>query len=597
MILNSLTIDGYKSFRKKAELPISSRTTILIGPNDHGKTNALMAIEKLNPDNLFTPLEINDRLRNKEHASITFSLGLHKSEIDSLYDANRSSMRPDDGTIIVQSTASRDFMTVVDILAASGTIEAVARVERPLSFPLLDELTENLRAEFSSILRAILPKVVFFRSETLRQTADAVNSSTLEQNEVMQGVFRLAGIWEERERLLSGNTRTNNEDLREASKLLTKKIRENWTQGRDLEFFLEYVGNDIRLTIKDTAKTVTPLAERSEGFTSYFAMRMLLVARTQLARPNGYIFMFDEPGLNLHPKGQVDLQNVFEDIAQTNQIVYSTHSVFLINKNHPDRNHLIFKNEEGSNVDKKPFVGGWAKVKEHLGLYLSANFLFSDKILLAEGATDEIYVPLIVQGLIGRGQFDGDLNALAIHSSLNESEMISSAGIYLREQRQPAILVDGDGEGDKRKTKIERWSKRINRKCPVINLSDYKDAPCSIEDFLEPTTFKEAVVAACEQAIEEGVIEAKYQDWGTRLQERLQGKDGKTSGKRLQEALEELFGEAISDVWIARKYSAMIQNNNPNTANYWKEKPILNLVKGIWTALELPKREDLAPFA
>jgi hypothetical protein len=125
----------------------------------------------------------------------------------------------------------------------------------------------------------------------------------------MQGVFHLAGIWDDRELLLSGNTRQNDDELREASKRLTTEIRKNWTQGRDLEFHLEYVNNDIRLSVKDTAKTVTAVAERSDGFTAYFAMRMLLVARTKQTVPNGYIFLFDEPGLNLHPKGQVDLQN------------------------------------------------------------------------------------------------------------------------------------------------------------------------------------------------------------------------------------------------------------------------------------------------
>ena len=190
----------------------------------------------------------------------------------------------------------------------------------------------------------------------------------------MQGVFRLAGIWESRERLLGGNTRRNQDELRDASERLTSRVRENWTQGKDLEFFLEYVASDIRLTVKDKAKTVTAVSERSNGLTAYFAMRMLLVARTDQASPNGYIFMFDEPGLNLHPKGQVDLQNVFEDIARTNQIIYSTHSVFLINKNYPERNHLVYKNEHGSNIDNKPFVGGWAKVKEHLGLYYLQTF-------------------------------------------------------------------------------------------------------------------------------------------------------------------------------------------------------------------------------
>ncbi len=72
--------------------------------------------------------------------------------------------------------------------------------------------------------------------------------------------------------------------------------------GQDLDFILDYVNNDIRLTVKDTARTVTAVEERSDGFTACFAMRMLLVAAPTKPTPNGYLFMFDEPGLKPPPE-------------------------------------------------------------------------------------------------------------------------------------------------------------------------------------------------------------------------------------------------------------------------------------------------------
>lgn len=158
-------------------------------------------------------------------------------------------------------------------------VEFVRRVGKPLELKA-QALSDETRSAVATVLLPMMPKVFLFTPAVLRQLPDTVNPSTLEANEVMQGVFRLAGIWETRSELLYGNTRQNQDKLREASEALTTQIRKNWTQGKDLHFYLEYVGNDIRLTVKDSAKTVTAVAERSDGFTAYFAMRMLLVART-----------------------------------------------------------------------------------------------------------------------------------------------------------------------------------------------------------------------------------------------------------------------------------------------------------------------------
>jgi predicted ATP-dependent endonuclease of OLD family len=501
MLLSAATISGFKSFRKPVEILFSGRTSVLIGPNDHGKTNVLLAVERLAPDKQFAREDINDRT-NEDAAHITYQFSLSDAEltvidcgIRGLLEQEFAESNAETIGELVAPTESPAQRWVKDI-QTTRTIEFVRHVGRSLEL-YAPALAENVRAALFSILSPHVPKVFLFSPDILRQLPDTVTLSALESNEVMQGVFRLAGIWDLRNELLSGNTRQNQDKLREASDALTTEIRKNWTQGKDLQFYLEYVGNDIRLTIKDITKRLTAVAERSDGFTSYFAMRMLLIARTDQATPNGHIFLFDEPGLNLHPKGQVDLQNVFEDLARTNQIVYSTHSIFLINKNYPERNHLIHKNEQGSSIDNKAFVGGWAKVNDHLGLYLSVNFLFADKILLTEGTTGEIYLPLILQGLIERGLFDGDLNTLAIRNTVNSREMLTLASKYIQEQRSVAILVDGDEEGKQRKQRIEVWAQRSRQECPVILLSRAGQKPCSIEDFLEPETYLDSVLAAC----------------------------------------------------------------------------------------------------
>ena len=50
MILRKVSIRGFRSVRELQELHIDQFVTVLIGANDHGKTNLLDAIRALNTD-------------------------------------------------------------------------------------------------------------------------------------------------------------------------------------------------------------------------------------------------------------------------------------------------------------------------------------------------------------------------------------------------------------------------------------------------------------------------------------------------------------------------------------------------------------------
>src|SRR5437773_6998582 len=54
MKLKRVTITGYRSIRKRFDLDLDDRITVILGANDHGKTNLLNALLHLNPDHPFS---------------------------------------------------------------------------------------------------------------------------------------------------------------------------------------------------------------------------------------------------------------------------------------------------------------------------------------------------------------------------------------------------------------------------------------------------------------------------------------------------------------------------------------------------------------
>ena len=62
------------------------------------------------------------------------------------------------------------------------------------------------------------------------------------------------------------------------------------------------------------------------------------------------ILLLDEPGVTLHPLAQKDLFQFFENLAQNNQILYTTHSPFMVDSNHLERVRSIYIDADGKTV-------------------------------------------------------------------------------------------------------------------------------------------------------------------------------------------------------------------------------------------------------
>jgi len=151
---------------------------------------------------------------------------------------------------------------------------------------------------------------------------------------------------------------------------------------------------DVRVKSKGVS---LPLKNRSKGFNWFFSF---LVWFKKIQEDNGsnYILLLDEPGLNLHASAQSDLLRFLEDLSADYQIIYTTHSPFMISSKNLDRVRTVLETDKGSIIsdsiqEKDPNT--LFPLQAALGYDIAQNLFVSKKNLLVEGVSDLIILTSI----------------------------------------------------------------------------------------------------------------------------------------------------------------------------------------------------------
>ena len=130
-----------------------------------------------------------------------------------------------------------------------------------------------------------------------------------------------------------------------------------WVQDRQFRLLVSPREYDLVFTIRDRTEREYAFGERSSGlryFLSYYIQYLAHERQTDRRE----ILLMDEPDAYLSNQGQQDLLKIFDAFANPDngaapiQLVYVTHSPFLIDKNHGERVRVLEKGvaEEGTRV-------------------------------------------------------------------------------------------------------------------------------------------------------------------------------------------------------------------------------------------------------
>jgi predicted ATPase len=459
MRLTAAHVKKFKSVDDSDIFAIDPGVTALVGKNESGKTAVLHAMYRMNPlsgGHIGDFQELRDyprryRARDQreipevEPISMTFaldeadvqefegqfgagSLRAHEVTVSKKYGDNMCSWSAfyDTAAIIKQlvSNAGLDdqkfsgetIPALIAKLKADGESGPVA---------LAVELESRIAKECCKLMANQLPRFQYFDefstlpgrvSIRTLQTASEGNLSAGDRTAL--ALLRLAGV--DTEEFTEENYEHRKAALEGAGNQLTDQLFEYWTQNPELSIALdvEFIRNAsdpaqppepyLQVRVYNQRHRVTlNMDERSKGFIWFFSF---LAAFSEYANdPTGRIVLLDEPGLGLHAMAQHDLLRFIDErLAPYHQVIYTTHSSFMIDPTKLERCRTVEDvDDKGTKVSSDiwsarsdtvfPLLGS-------LGIDMTESLIKGTDQLLVEGPSEVVYFTVMSDLARSRGK-------------------------------------------------------------------------------------------------------------------------------------------------------------------------------------------------
>lgn len=358
--------------------------------------------------------------------------------------------------------------TQVD-LPDSVSIAALARTEslfasRKQRFDLLRLLTGITGAEEIGTQASALFGIMtaFDAVETEQQRLGRLLLTKVARIEASAFQDLQKAIADEREGLV-------NALIQEMNKSIARhlNISKWWSQDEDFQLRVSPREHELVFTIRDRTGTDYSFSERSRGLTYFLSYYVQLRSHD---RPEGHpeVLLMDEPDAYLSALGQQDLLRVLEDHAhpedadRTDQIVYVTHSPFLINRNAGHRVRVVDKGsrDEGTRLVKDATQNHYEPLRTSLGAFIAETAFIGGDNLFIEGIADQV----LISGMNARLRRRGTPPSECL--DLNQVTLVAGGSnvpymLYLargRDQYKPAcaVLLDSDTAGESARRAIRK---------------------------------------------------------------------------------------------------------------------------------------------
>ncbi len=244
--------------------------------------------------------------------------------------------------------------------------------------------------------------------------------------------------------------------LQSASTKLTQEFRSWWKQG-EYRFRFEADGDHFRIWVSDDRRPEeVELEGRSTGLQWFLSFYLVFLVESRDTHA-GAILLLDEPGTSLHPLAQKDLSAFFDGLSENNQLLYTTHSPFLIDSDRLDRARKVYISANGTTKatpdlresetdDKAQRASGYA-VYAALGLTVAESLLLGCTVVIVEGVSDQIYLSAIKALLIGQGKIQPNREVVFPPAGGAKGVKVVASILTGRDEALPIALFDSDTAG------------------------------------------------------------------------------------------------------------------------------------------------------
>lgn len=391
MQLTSFSVRKYRSIISAEKLPLGN-LTVLIGPNNEGKSNILRALvvgmRLLRQARAIGVVRGQYRLRSSGFESdylwerdYPVSLRDTEPEGDSVFDFE---FALDDAEIAdffreVQSNLNG----VLPIRLSINPKRVLFQVRK--RGPGAQALTAK-RDEIASYLSARLDLDYVPAVRTADQAMNVVRDLVESQLAAVEGDPRyqaaLAEIEALQQPVFEELSASLGDTLRDFLPNVANVEVDVTREARTMALRREY-----RVLVDDG--TSTDLRQKGDGVQSLVALSLIQHASQQEGRAEKRILAVEEPEAHLHPEAIHQLRRVLEDIATRQQVIVTTHCPVLVNRLNVGRNIIVSGNSARS-------ASSVREIRDVLGVRTSDNLSTADVVLVVEGDNDRVALRALI---------------------------------------------------------------------------------------------------------------------------------------------------------------------------------------------------------
>ena len=345
------------------------------------------------------------------------------------------------------------------------------------------------------------------------------NNSLTDSDRPMLGLIELARLNVDN-LLAAKDTQALLNKLEGASNHLSKQILKYWSQNKhilvrfDLRPALDEdpegmrEGMNLWGFVHDTKHlATTQLGTRSRGFVWFFSFLAWFSQHRKLDCP--LILLLDEPGLFLHASAQSDLLRYIEqELKPHHQVIYSTHSPFMVDPSHFPRIRIVRDKSMESDDELPPDQQGskvFADVLEAdqgslfplqgaLGYDIAQTLFIGPNCLVVEGVSDLLYLSTVT-GVLASKQHIGLSDAWTI-TPVGGSDRVTTFVSLLGSQKNIKVAMLIDFQKRDQQSIENLYRKKLLAKKNVHTFAEYTGtSEADIEDMFEPQLYLDAVNA------------------------------------------------------------------------------------------------------
>lgn len=406
-------IENFRSIESQ-RIDFSPACLVLVGINECGKSNLLRALSLLKKDEISTKDDIRFTRDNEEpitSAFVRFVFQANDAEFQQIFAKFREKVVGIDpkaalfkngakkltleefcsqhrqvlwNVNLINQQKSFNWWRVDDHELMPGWFQPVAGinlqitvapgVNRPIAefllihdtvnaFPansLQPVTVEKIAEEWAKVLYKQLetnfPETIYWTYDEKYLLPPSLNLPQFAVNPMMcvplKHLFELAGYVDIQKSVTE--QRAINHGIRNMLKRVSNRANEYlhavWKDDAKVKIELVPNADNIDIAVVDHYNHFAP-NRRSDGFKRLLTFLFMIASRVKAGKLNNAIILIDEPEIGLHPSGTKSLRDELIAMGENNSVVFSTHSIFMIDRDCIGR-HIVVKKENELTVAK-----------------------------------------------------------------------------------------------------------------------------------------------------------------------------------------------------------------------------------------------------